>query len=69
MITDRKLVLHRIRALLYPVGLSLNPVAHMNACISTTTALGLVVRVNRIRVQALLEAVPLGTKYDQEGTL
>jgi hypothetical protein len=57
------------RALLYPVGQLLNPVAHMNTCISTTTLLGSVVRVNRIRVEAPLEAVPLGTKCDQEGTL
>jgi hypothetical protein len=57
------------RALLYPVGQLLNPVAHMNTCISTTTLLGSVVRVNKIRVEAPLEAVPLGTKCDQEGTL
>jgi hypothetical protein len=36
---------------------------------STTTWLGLVARVGRIRVGAPLGAVPLSTIRDQEGTL
>ena len=59
------------RELLNPVGQLLNPFAHTktNTSISTTTTrLGLVVRMGRVGVGVPLGAVPLGTKRDQEGT-
>jgi len=46
----------------------LNLIRHLNEYNSITTRFGLVVRVDRVRVGAPLEAVPLGTKRDQEGT-
>jgi hypothetical protein len=38
------------RELLNPVAQLLNPVAHANTCISTTTRLELVIRIGRIIV-------------------
>jgi hypothetical protein len=57
----------KFRELLNPVAQLLNPVAHANTCISTTTQLELVIRVGRIIVGVPLRAVPLGTKCDPEG--